>query len=361
MARLKIYINRIIENIESINQFMTGNQKEWSLVVKVLGNNKEVLNKVLQHPSIRNTHSIAVSQWSILKTIKQIDPTLKTLFIKPPSIRNAENIVRYADVSFNSSLATLKALNIAARKHSKIHQVIIMIEMGELREGIEREGLIPFYRSVFKLPNIKIIGIGTNLGCMTGVRPTYDKLIQLVLYEQLIEAKFKQQVDLVSGASSITLPLLMKENMPKGVNHFRIGEAAFLGTTPLNNKPILNLNTNTFSFEASIVELYRKASLPDGVIVSSHVGSGIKANETDPAANSFKAILDFGILDVDAEYLVPNDNSISFVGNSSDLSVYDLGDNPNNYKTGDTVTFKLSYMAAAKLMYSQFVEKLIID
>jgi len=361
MAKLKIHINRITDNIDTISKFMSDNQKEWSLVVKVLGNDKQVLSKVLQHPSIRTTHSIAVSQWSILKTIKQIDPTLKTMFIKPPAIRNADRIVRYADISFNSSLATIKALNTAANKHGKLHQVIVMIEMGELREGIEREGLIPFYRSVFRLPNIKIVGIGTNLGCMTGVRPTYDKLIQLVLYEQLIEAKFKQQVDLVSGASSITLPLLLKNTMPKGVNHFRIGEAAFLGTSPLNNKPILDLNTDAFSFEANIVELYRKSTLPDGVIGNSQVGSGLQVPTAETGKNSFKAVLDFGVLDVDAEYLIPKDKDISFVGNSSDLSVYDLGENLNNYRTGDVIKFKLSYMAVAKLMYSQFVEKLVLD
>ena len=361
MALLKIYINRLIENIEILNEFMKRNDKEWSLVLKVLGNNKKVLSPILQHPIIRQLHSVAVTHPETLKLIKDIDPTIKTMYIKPPVLRNANKIVSSADYSFNTSIATIKALNEAARKQNKEHNIVIMIEMGELREGIKREGLIPFYKSVFKLPNINVIGIGTNLGCMTGIKPTYDKLIQLVLYGQLIEAKFKQDLSLISGASSITLPLLEKGKVPKGINHFRIGEAVFIGTSPLNHRKILNLNTGAFSFEANIVELYHKDNLPDGEITNSTVGQNI-LGKREPASHkqSFKAVLDFGILDVDTDNLIPEDKNINFFGNSSDLTVYDLGDNKSGYKTGDVIRFKLKYMAVAKLMYSQFVEKEII-
>jgi predicted amino acid racemase len=156
---------------------------------------------------------------------------LRTMYIKPPSPKNVKEVVTYADISLNTSLSTILALNDEAKRQNKIHQVIVMIEMGELREGIKREGLIPFYKKIFKLSNLEVVGIGTNLGCMYGVQPTYDKLIQLVLYEQLIEAKFNRNLELVSGASSITMPILERGKVPSGINHFRIGEAAFLGTS----------------------------------------------------------------------------------------------------------------------------------
>ncbi len=358
MARLKIHADRIIENIQIINTYMMNKGKIWSLVVKVLGNDRKVLSVLLSNAVIAELHSVAVTQVANLKLIKEINPEIRTMFIKPPNLKNASAIVKYADYSLNTSIATIKALNQAAVKQDKIHKIIVMIEMGELREGIKREGLIPFYRSVFMLSNIEVVGIGTNLGCMTGIKPTYDKLIQLVLYEQLLEAKFDHNLDLVSGASSITLPLLEKDKVPMGVNHFRIGEAVFLGTTPLTNRQFLNLNTGAFTFEATIVELYRKESLPDGELSEAAVGhSSLPMEES---GSSFKAVLDFGILDVDADYLIPEDESITFFGNSSDLSVYDLGQNPGNYKTGDVIRFKLSYLAVAKLMYSQYVQKDIV-
>ncbi len=361
MARLKVHIDRLIQNIEIISKFMQEHGKEWSLVVKVLGTDKAVLSKLLQHPAILGTHSIAVSQWKSLRMVKELTPSLRTMFIKPPSTKNVKEVVAYADISLNTNFTTIMALNDEAKRQDKIHQVIVMIEMGELREGIKREGLIPFYKKIFKLSNLDVVGIGTNLGCMYGVQPTYDKLIQLVLYEQLIEAKFKRNLELVSGASSITMPILEKGKVPSGINHFRIGEAAFLGTSPLDNKPILGLNTGAFTFEANIVELYRKANVPAGTITAAAVGHTSSDMDIEDDGQSFKAVLDFGVLDVDADNLIPEDKSIRFFGNSSDLTVYDLGDNPSGYKSGDTIRFELKYMAVAKLMYSRFVEKVLID
>lgn len=361
MARLKVHINRLIENIETITEFMNKHGKQWSLVVKVLGTDKAVLARILQHPAILGTHSIAVSQWKSLKMVKELNPSLRTMFIKPPSTKNVKEVVAYADISLNTNFTTIQALNEEAKRQDKIHQAIVMIEMGELREGIKREGLIPFYKKIFKLSNLDVVGIGTNLGCMYGIQPTYDKLIQLVLYEQLIEAKFKRNLELVSGASSITMPILERGKVPAGINHFRIGEAAFLGTSPLDNKPILGLNTGAFTFEANIVELYKKSNVPDGTITDAAVGHTPDDPDVEEESQSFKAIMDFGVLDVDAEHLVPEDPDIRFFGNSSDLTVYDLGDNPRGYKTGDVMRFELKYMAVAKLMYSRFVEKVLID
>ncbi|MBW6514419.1 MAG: alanine racemase [Candidatus Syntrophosphaera sp.] len=359
MARMKIHIDRLIENIEKMSELMSQHKKQWSLVVKVLGTDKTVLAKILSNPAILSTHSIAVSQWRSLQIVKEINPELRTMYIKPPAISNVARIIRYADISFNSSFLTIQALSNEAVKQNKTHQIVVMIEMGELREGINREGLIPFYRRVFKLPNIEVIGIGTNLGCMYGIQPTYDKLIQLVLYKQLLEAKFKRNIELVSGASSITIPLLEKGKVPQGMNHFRIGEAAFLGTSPLNDKRVLDLNTGAFTFEANIVELYKKSSQPDGVISDASVGHTADIDTSEEELR-YRAILDFGELDVDHANLIPEDPSIQFFGNSSDLTVYDLGENLQNYQTGDVVRFRLKYMAVAKLMYSRFVEKVLV-
>lgn len=97
MAKLKIHINQIIDNINIISDFMELHQKQWSVVVKGLGTNKEVLERILLNPAMQRVHSIAVSHWDNLKMIKEIDPNLKTMFIKPASLKNAERIVRYAN------------------------------------------------------------------------------------------------------------------------------------------------------------------------------------------------------------------------------------------------------------------------
>ena len=358
MAVLKINLPKIQKNIATLDEIFSRNNVGWSLVVKILGNNTEILKAILSDDSLHNFHSVAGSHWQELRMVKEINPEITTMFIKPPAIRNAANVVRYADISLNTSKHTIEVLNEAAKKQKRTHKVIIMIEMGELREGIHREGLVDFYDSIFQLSNIEVVGLGTNLGCMHGLRPTYDKLIQLVLYQQLLESKFNRSLPIISGASSITIPFLLKKTIPRGINHFRIGEAAFLGTTPLTNRPLKHLNTDCFEFEAHIVELSLKDTTPDGEITEAAIGHTSEQKPTQE--KSYKALLNFGILDVDAHNLIPMDESVRFFGNSSDLTVYDLGDNTHGYKVGDVINFKVNYMAVAKLMTSRYIEKAII-
>ena len=65
-----------------------------------------------------------------------------------------------------------------------------------------------------------------------GIEPTYDKMIQLSLYKQLIESKFDKKLDLISGGSSITLPLV-KKKFPKSIS-LVMGVKNLLDVTSVN-------------------------------------------------------------------------------------------------------------------------------
>src|SRR5690606_19528259 len=117
-----------------------------------------------------------------------------------------------------------------AQKQDKVHKIIIMIDLGELREGVMREDFIKFYESIFQLKNIEVIGLGTNLSCLYGVLPNSDKLIQLCLYKQLVEYKFNRNIKVISVGSTIIILLVEQDILPKVVKHFRVGETLFMVT-----------------------------------------------------------------------------------------------------------------------------------
>jgi predicted amino acid racemase len=361
MAELVVKTDKIIENIRKISEHLEKHNIEWTLISKVLSGHKRVLEKILQNPEIKRVHSIGDSRLSNLKNIKSIDPDIVTMYIKPPAIPYAKTVVAYSDISLNTSVDTIIALNKEAELQNKVHRVIIMIELGELREGVARENLIDFYGKIFKLDNIEVIGLGTNLGCMYGVEPTYDKMIQLTLYKQLLEEMFNKKLELISGGSSITLPLISRKKLPASVNHFRVGEAAFFGTSPLNNKKFQNLSTDVFEYKANILELEEKEYRPDGILSDGNVGH-TSVSGRDIGETSYKSILDFGILDVDVNEIQAKDKNVKFIGTTSDLTVYDLGENKRSdsklkYKVGDTLSFTPTYMGAARLMTSKFIDK----
>lgn len=361
MAELIVKTENIIRNIEKLDDFLKKNDIQWSLVSKVLSGDPNFLKKILTDDIVNRLHSVGDSRLSSLKTIKKLNPNLITIYIKPPAYGLVKNIVQYADISVNTSYRTIEALSKEAVQQKKIHKIIIFIELGELREGVVRENIVEFYKKVFNLPNIEIVGIGSNLGCMYGIEPTYDKLLQLSLFKQLLEQMFNKKILLISGGSSITLPLINKKLVPKAINHFRIGESAFFGVSPLDNKRFQKLSTDTFRFNANIIELEEKSNVPDGIISDANVGHTSETDVEQAAYKTYRAILDFGILDVDVNNLTPKDNNVEFIGTTSDMTVYDIGRNINahlkqKYMVGKKITFSPSYMATARLMNSKFID-----
>jgi predicted amino acid racemase len=153
--------------------------------------------------------------------------------------------------------------------------------------------------------------------------------------------------------------------LPPEINHFRIGEAAFFGVTPLTNEKFKNLNTDTFEFTANIIELDEKKIVPDGIISDASIGHTADFDPSQIHKTSNKAILDFGILDVDKEDIDSLDKEISFVGNTSDMLVVDLGENKTKrgtqkYHIGDKMRFTPNYMGVARLLNSKFIEKIFV-
>lgn len=362
MAELIIQTEKIKNNIKYLSNYFNKNGVQWSLITKVFSGDQTFLKKVLTEDVISKINSIGDSRLTSLKNLKAVNPNMRTIYIKPPAKVYADEVVKYADISLNSSFNTILALNDAAKKKGKVHKIIIMIELGELREGVNRNDIMGFYEKVFDLPHIEVIGLGSNLGCMFGIEPNYDKLLQLSLYKELISAKFNKELKLVSGGTSITLPLLENKTIPKEINHFRIGEAAFFGVSPLTNEAFKELSTNTFEFHANIIELEEKKIVPDGIISDANVGHATDVDDNDANETSVKAILDFGLLDVDHNDLESFDENINFVGITSDMLVIDLGRNKTTngkpkYKISDKIKFKPNYMAVARLLNSKFIDK----
>lgn len=345
-------------NYQFLDQLFSVHEIEWAPVVKMLCGNELFLSYLLS----LGDEQICDARLSNLKIIKELKPEVETIYIKPPAKNVIADIVQFADVSFNSEYMTIKWLSDEAQKQNKTHRIIIMIELGDLREGIMGESLMDFYQKVFELPNIEVAGIGSNLNCLHGVMPSKDKLIQLSLYEQLIEAKFGKKIDGVSGGSSVMVPLLIKGLVPKGVNHFRIGETLFFGSDLFANNTIEGMRNDVFKLNAEIIEVREKPVVPYGNIEENPSGEMTEINEDDFGQTHKRAILDIGLLDVSKpEFLEPLDKDLSFIGASSDMLVIDLNQTKKTYKVGDIISFKMNYMAALRVMNSQYIEKRLVD
>lgn len=356
MAYIELNRKKLLHNYNYLQQLFEKHTIQWGVVTKILCGNELFLKEILE----LGITQVCDSRTTNLEVIKKIKPEIETVYIKPPAKRNITDVVRFADISFNTEYATIKQLSKEAGRQKKVHKIIIMIEMGDLREGVMRDEFIDFYSQVFELPNVEVVGIGTNLNCLNGILPNNDKLIQLSLYEQLIEAKFNKNIPFVSGGSSVTIPLLFKDLLPKGISHFRVGETLFFGNDLYNGTPLDNMQTKVFRLFAEIIELSEKPVVPEGDIGVNVAGHTVEINEDDYGKTSYRAILDLGLLDVEDKNIIPIDRELEFVGASSDMLVLDLGDNEQKYKVGDLIEFELNYLGALSVLNSIYIEKKVV-
>lgn len=356
MAFIKLDQKKLQHNYNFLQNLFQSRTIEWGVVSKILCGNKLFINEII-NLGIKEIHDSRISN---LKTIKEISPDVQTVYIKPPAKRSISKIVKYADVSFNTEIDTIKMLSEEAGKQNKIHKIIIMIEMGDLREGVMGEDLIQFYGEVLSLPNIEIRGIGTNLNCLSGVMPNQDKLIQLSLYKQLIEAKFDISIPWVSGGTSVAIPLILKNARPMAVNHFRIGEALFFANDLFTGKIIEGMESEIFKLYAEIIEITEKPDIPSGELGENVAGNTFETNENhDLGSSSLRAILDIGLLDMQPQYIEPDDKNITMIDASSDMLVVDITNSESDYKIGDLISFKIRYMGALYLLNSDYIEKIV--
>lgn len=356
MAFIKLHRKRLAKNYQHLKDFFQKNQIEWGVVTKLLCGNENYIQEII-NLGVKEIHDSRISN---LKKVKELAPNIQTVYIKPPAKRSISSIIKYADVSMNTEFSTIKMLSEEAIKQNKKHKIVIMVELGDLREGVMGDELIDFYGSIFKLKNIEVTALGANLNCLNGVMPSQDKLAQLCLYKKIIELQFKRKIPFVSGGSSVNIPLLLRKQMPKGVNHLRIGETLYFGVNLFKKKTITGMHSNVFELSAEIIELTKKPVVPFGELEENPSGEKFKLDESKYGEKAHRAIIDIGLLDVNPEFLIPKDDNLNIIGASSDMLVIELGQSYNRYKIGDTINFHLKYMGALSIMNSKYIDKIII-
>jgi predicted amino acid racemase len=356
MAYIALETKKLANNFNYLDDYFKNHDIDWSIVTKILCGNEGYLTELLN----LGIKQYSDSRISNLKMIKNLDQKAQTIYIKPPAKGVIEEVVTYADISMNTDFHTIQMLSDEAVKQSKMHKIIIMIDLGELREGVMRDDFVDFYAKVFEMPNIEVVGLGTNLACLYGILPNNDKLIQLCLYKQLIEIKFNVKIPFISGGSSVTIPLIKQGTLPKDINHFRIGETLFMGTDAYNHVPFENMEIDVFKLYAEIIELYEKPLIPSGEMGSNLEGDVIVFDEENIGKSSVRAIIDIGLLDIDMKHLESTDENVKLAGATSDMVVLDLGENLKDFKVGDQMEFTLDYMGIVRIMNSKYIEKRVV-
>ncbi|MCB0278142.1 MAG: alanine/ornithine racemase family PLP-dependent enzyme [Calditrichaeota bacterium] len=344
--RLEINLKKINENSTALSQLYNKRGIQIIPVSKAVLGNPRIVQAMIQ----ADTRYIADSRLENIQRMK--DGGIKSKFVLLRSCPGAAELtVKLADISLNTEIQTVRKLSRCAAKVNKIHQVILMVEMGDLREGIMPTDLFDFIDETLTMDHLELIGIGCNLACYGGVKPNKKKMHCFSELSTKIERQFKIQLQIVSAGNSANYDWFRQTQQIGKINNLRLGESILLGRETLKRKPIPNLHTDAFKLVAEVIESKRKPSIPDGEISQDAFGNLPVFKDR---GDHQRLIVALGRQDVPPSSLNPQDR-LELLGASSDHLIID--DKTESIDVGDEISFEINYGGLLAAMTSPYVYK----
>jgi predicted amino acid racemase len=284
---------------------------------------------------------------SRIENLRALGPVAPRTLIRSPMLSQVDEVVRHAERSLNTEWRVLEALSTAAVAHGVEHDVVVMVELGDLREGVAVADVVALARAIRRLPGLSLHGLGANLACQSGVVPDQTNMGELSRLAADVEHACGIELASVSGGNSASLGWALSASDVGRVDELRLGEAILLGVDPLDRRPIEGLRVDAFAVVAEVIEVKTKPVEPWGTL-------GVPTRGGRGGATARRAIVAIGRQDVDPEGLTPP-SGITVTGASSDHLVLDVGD--HDVTVGDELRFGPDYSALLRAATSPFVAK----
>lgn len=347
LPRLSVRLDLVRQNADTVRELCAGYGIGVTGVTKGFTGVPEIAEAMLSG-GIRR---LGDSRLENLRKLSGLDA--EKWLIRLPALSEAEEAVRLADVSLNSEWRVIRALDAAAERAGKTHKIILMADLGDLREGYaEEKELLETAEKTAGLRHVRLYGVGTNLGCFCFVHPDRRKMEELC---GLAERLPITEAPVVSGGNSASLRLMAEGGIPAGVNNLRLGESLLFGRERCGYTYLPRTRRDAFLLSAEIIELKEKPSAPWG-----EIGKDSYGRYPAPPKNRGirkRAILALGRQDCDPETMRPIDPAITILGASSDHMILDVTDSGIDYRVGDQISFELGYFSLLRACTSAYVEK----
>lgn len=297
---------------------------------------------------------LADSRIDNLEALKEAGVRAPMMLMRSPDPAWADRAVACAHVSLVSDLDVALALSAAAGRRGSDHGIVLMVELGDLREGVMSRDVLDLARIISRTRQLKLAGIGTNLACPSGVIPGDDQMQELSGLASLISGRIGVPDLLVTGGNSANLTWALGRGRVGAVNDLRLGEAILLGTDPVTREPIAGLETDAFTVVGAVIESIEKPSRPRGAAGQSALGM---PNASRERGTIIQTIVALGEQDVYAKGLKPP-AGITVLASSSDHLVLET---PTRLVAGTELRFGVDYAGLLRAMTSPFVAERVVS
>jgi len=298
---------------------------------------------------------IADSRLANLQKLRVAGITAPLLLLRSPSLNDAQTVVDVVDMSLQTEITAMKELSKYAAQKKIKHKVILMVELGDLREGLMPDELNTIVEQVLNLGGLELAGIGANLGCLGGILVDDRNMDELSSLAQNIEDTFEISLEYVSVGNSVAYSWLKDVEDVKRINNARLGESILLGGRDLPEQKIPGLHLDVFTLVAEVIEAKTKPSVPWGEMFVDAFGN---IPEFDNRGLIQRVILNAGRQDISVQDLIPR-KDVEIIGATSDHLILDAKN--SGLRVGDEVEFDMYYGALLAAMTSPYVHKYYIN
>lgn len=349
MPRLEININKIKHNAAILKELFAKKGISVTAVIKGVTGSPKVANAILEC----GITTIAVSLVQNIKKMKEFGVKAEFMLTRLPTYSEVPEVVKYADISLNSEISTIKLLSEQSLKQGKRHKIVIMLELGDLREGILPEDIDIIVERTISLKGVELYGIGANFACFGGIKPTEKNMTELSKTADRIQKKYNIKLKMISGGNSANYEWFLHTDNIGNINNLRIGEAILFGRETLNRNKIPHLYTDVFTLICEVIESKIKPSFPYGEICQNAFGD---IPDFTDIGNINRVIIGIGEQDVDTKAVMPRINA-KVIGASSDHLILH---SENYIEVGREIEFDINYSALLRLSTSPYVKKVFI-
>ncbi len=345
--RLEIDLDKVSHNARTLVKRLAVRGITVTGVTKAALGSAEIANVFLQ----AGIGTLGDSRIENIEAMRIAGIDAPVSLIRSPMLSQTDRVVASADVSFNTEIRVIKQLSTAAEVTGKTHGIVLMVELGDLREGIMLEDVTGIVRETLRLPNIVLRGLGTNLACRCGVTPSEKNMAVLSELVDSVEEGFGLQIEIVSGGNSANLNWALSNADVGRVNDLRLGESILLGREPLHRQPIDGLHTDAMALVAEVIESKIKPSQPWGEFAQTAYGDSSPVIDRGQIS---QAILAIGRQDTDPTGLI-SPMEIEILAASSDHLIVRSTD--AEVFVGTEIAFQPNYSALCRAMTSPYVAK----
>ncbi|MFW6265162.1 MAG: alanine racemase [Halanaeroarchaeum sp.] len=344
LPQIRVRLDAIRENTRSLADRFDG---ELAAVTKGVAGDRSIAGAMLDG----GADLLADSRIENLSRLDQrYDVPL--LLLRPPMTGELEAVATTADYSVHTEYETLERLDETVDRLGLTHGAIIMVDVGDRREGVLAENLSTALVRMADLSAVDIAGIGVNFACMNGLQATERKMMEIHEIRSRAERILDRPLDTVSIGGSAVVPRLDDGTDLDGITQVRLGEAILLGREPTTDTAVPTLRQDGFEIVTQVVERKTKPSSTDGATARAAFG---EPAESEGDGRRDRAIVAIGRQDIDPSAVGPVRSDVSVVGASSDHTVLDVTGATPPVSIGDRVRFVPGYGSLLQAFTSPYV------